>query len=318
MDEPTQAKPCRARRRRLSRRPRGLGRDAGRELAKAQGIELNDEHWLVIRFMRDYYAEHQICADARHAMKQLDSATPGTGASACSSCFPTATWRRPAASPACAGRAPGAPVEHSGRRPVDSRWRLSRLLTAPHRLGFFSAALMLATSALWWALALATRHAGVALPWAVPPPLAHGLVMAMGFMPLFIVGFLFTAGPRWLGLSDVPARSLRNPVLAMLAGWGLALAGFHLHEVLAGLGVALVAGGWSAVVLRFLRLLRSESGGRPVARPRDHRRRGRGRTGVVGRRAVAGRWRRHRPRAWPPRWRCGVAWRPSSPPCRTA
>ena len=27
------------------------------------------------------------------------------------------------------------------------------------------------------------------------------------FMPLFIVGFLFTAGPRWLGLSDVPARA---------------------------------------------------------------------------------------------------------------
>jgi uncharacterized protein involved in response to NO len=145
--------------------------------------------------------------------------------------------------------------------PVDSRWRLSRLLTAPHRLGFFSAALMLAASALWWAAALATRHAGVALPWAVPPALAHGLVMAMGFMPLFIVGFLFTAGPRWLGLSDVPACSLRNPVLALLAGWGLALAGFHLHEGLAGLGVALVAGGWSAVVLRFLRLLRSS----PVA-----------------------------------------------------
>ena len=145
--------------------------------------------------------------------------------------------------------------------PVDSRWRLSRLLTAPHRLGFFSAALMLATSALWWALALSTRHAGLAWPWAVPPPLAHGLVMAMGFMPLFIVGFLFTAGPRWLGLSDVPARSLRYPVLAMLAGWGLALAGFHLHEGLAGLGVALVAGGWSVVVLRFLRLLRSS----PVA-----------------------------------------------------
>ena len=145
--------------------------------------------------------------------------------------------------------------------PVDSRWRLSRLLTAPHRLGFFSAALMLATSALWWALALATRHAGVALPWAVAPPLAHGLVMAMGFMPLFIVGFLFTAGPRWLGLSDVPARSLRDPVLTMLSGWVVALAGFHLHEVLAALGVALVAGGWSAIVLRFVRLLRTS----PVA-----------------------------------------------------
>ena len=147
---------------------------------------------------------------------------------------------------------------HAGRarQPQDTRWRLSRLLTAPHRLGFFSAALMLPTRALWWLLALAARHAGVALPWAVAPPLAHALFMTMGFMPLFIAGFLFTAGPRWLGLPDVPARSLRDPVLAMLSGWLLALAGFHLHAVLAGLGVALVAGGWSLVVLRFGRLLR--------------------------------------------------------------
>ena len=49
------------------------------ELAKVQGIELTDEHWLVIRFMRDYYAEHQICADARHAMKQLEALHPGQG-----------------------------------------------------------------------------------------------------------------------------------------------------------------------------------------------------------------------------------------------
>ena len=49
------------------------------QLAQAQGIELQDDHWLVIRFMREYYAEHQICADARHAMKQLDQRYPGRG-----------------------------------------------------------------------------------------------------------------------------------------------------------------------------------------------------------------------------------------------
>jgi len=49
------------------------------QLAQAQGIELQDDHWLVIRFMRDYYAEHQICADARHAMKQLEQRYPGHG-----------------------------------------------------------------------------------------------------------------------------------------------------------------------------------------------------------------------------------------------
>jgi uncharacterized protein involved in response to NO len=141
--------------------------------------------------------------------------------------------------------------------PADTRWRPARLLTAPHRLGFFSAALVLAGSALWWALVLAARQAGVELPWAVPAPLAHGLLMAMGAMPLFIVGFLFTAGPRWLGLPDVPTRRLSAPVAAMLAGWALAVAGFHLQAVLAAAGVALVAGGWSLIVLRFVGLLRA-------------------------------------------------------------
>ena len=154
-----------------------------------------------------------------------------------------------------AAPAPRAPAE-SAIAPVDSRWRLARLLTAPHRLGFFSAALMLATGGLWWALVLGTRQAGVALPWAVPPPLAHALFMAMGFMPLFIVGFLFTAGPRWLGLPDVDARSLRWPVSSMLGGWAVALPGFHVHAGLAALGVALVAIGWSAIVWRFAGLLR--------------------------------------------------------------
>ena len=41
------------------------------ELAKRADITLEDEHWDVIRFMRSYYAEHQIAADARHVIKHL-------------------------------------------------------------------------------------------------------------------------------------------------------------------------------------------------------------------------------------------------------
>lgn len=149
------------------------------------------------------------------------------------------------------------PDEMRERRRRDTRWRLDRLLTAPHRLGFFSAALVAAASALWWTLALTTRHTGIALPWAVPPPVAHGLLMSMGFMPLFIVGFLFTAGPRWLSLPEVPVHRLLAPVLALLAGWALALAGFHAHAALAALGLAVVAAGWTAVVWQFLQLLRA-------------------------------------------------------------
>ncbi len=152
------------------------------------------------------------------------------------------------------------PVPATAARPapaVGTRWRLARLSTAPHRLGFFSAAVLLAASGLWWALALAARYAGLDLPWAVPALVAHALVMSLSFMPLFIVGFLFTAGPKWLGLPDVPGSSLVRPVLALTGGWLLALPGFHLWAPLAGLGMAVAAGGWAALMRRLVRLLRA-------------------------------------------------------------
>lgn len=133
---------------------------------------------------------------------------------------------------------------------------MARLFTAPHRLAFFAATAMLAASASWWLVALAARGAGVALPWAVPPPVAHGLVMSLGFMPLFIAGFLFTAGPRWLALPVPTSQPLRGPVAAMLGGWLAALAGFHFDAAWAGAGLAAVAAGWGLVAWRFRSLLR--------------------------------------------------------------
>lgn len=139
----------------------------------------------------------------------------------------------------------------------DSRWRGARLLSAPHRLGFFAAMAMLGLTALWWVLALGARAAGIALPWAVPPPVAHGLLFAFAFMPLFIVGFLFTAGPRWLGVSQLPCRRLLPPVLAMATGWAIALTGFQLAAPAAAGGLALVASGWLAIQRLWWQLLRA-------------------------------------------------------------
>ncbi len=34
-------------------------------LARQEGLELTDEHWQVIRFLRDYFAEHQVQAQVR-------------------------------------------------------------------------------------------------------------------------------------------------------------------------------------------------------------------------------------------------------------
>jgi TusE/DsrC/DsvC family sulfur relay protein len=39
--------------------------------AEQEGIQLTDDHWEAIRFMRDYYAEHQVAPDVRHVMKHL-------------------------------------------------------------------------------------------------------------------------------------------------------------------------------------------------------------------------------------------------------
>jgi tRNA 2-thiouridine synthesizing protein E len=40
-------------------------------LARQEHIVLTDEHWAVIRFVREYYEQHQIAPDARHVMKHL-------------------------------------------------------------------------------------------------------------------------------------------------------------------------------------------------------------------------------------------------------
>lgn len=41
------------------------------QLAHAEDVWLTDAHWDVIRFMREYYEEHQVAPDARHVIKHL-------------------------------------------------------------------------------------------------------------------------------------------------------------------------------------------------------------------------------------------------------
>jgi tRNA 2-thiouridine synthesizing protein E len=40
-------------------------------VAQGEGIALTDEHWSVIRFMREWLNEHGVAPDARHVMKFL-------------------------------------------------------------------------------------------------------------------------------------------------------------------------------------------------------------------------------------------------------
>ena len=58
--------------------PADWNEQVARELARQERIVLSEEHWAVIRFMREYYEQHHIAPDARHVMKHL-AAFKGAG-----------------------------------------------------------------------------------------------------------------------------------------------------------------------------------------------------------------------------------------------
>ena len=139
-------------------------------------------------------------------------------------------------------------------------WRWRHLLLAPHRLGFFLAVLVLAASALWWAAVQGQRAAGgAALPFALAPTVVHGTVMVFGFIPLFFGGFLFTAGPRWLGLPGPAAADVAPPLLAQAAGWLLWLAGGAFAPWVAIAGLLCAAAGLGGMGLVFASLVRASA-----------------------------------------------------------
>jgi len=113
------------------------------------------------------------------------------------------------------------------RREVPAEpWRFVRLLDAPHRLGFFTGAVMLSASAPWWLVAIASRLTpGWNISWAVAPAHSHALPTAA----------------TWL------------------AGWGIFLTGAHADATLGVLGLAVVASGWSLFAWRLARMLRAST-----------------------------------------------------------
>jgi len=79
--------------------------------------------------------------------------------------------------------------------------------------------------------------------------------MTFGFMPLLFSGFLFTAGPKWLGMRPVPVSRLVVAVGLQAAGWMLWVAGGHLGLGLAVAGVVLAWVGLAWIQWLFWRLL---------------------------------------------------------------
>ncbi|NMM10507.1 MAG: NnrS family protein [Polaromonas sp.] len=143
------------------------------------------------------------------------------------------------------------------RANLDRRWRVRFLLLAPHRLGFFLALVVLVTSGAWWALVQFDRVSGeLALPYALSPSLVHAAVMTFGFIPLFFSGFLFTAGPKWLGVPSLQARQLVMPLLLQASGWLLWVVGSHLYLSLALAALFMGEIGLTWITVLFWRLIR--------------------------------------------------------------
>ncbi|MDE2427231.1 MAG: NnrS family protein [Burkholderiales bacterium] len=125
---------------------------------------------------------------------------------------------------------------------------MKRLALAPHRLYFFLGALALFILFAWWWSHLQGSYSA-----AIP---LHALLMPLGIFPLFILGFTFTAGPRWLGVDaqnqdfllhgGTYFSGLMLVVLASEIGWlPLRTSGF-----------ALMLSAWAAVSWRWMTLVR--------------------------------------------------------------
>jgi len=148
-----------------------------------------------------------------------------------------------------------------GERPAIRPARL--LLAVPHRFFFLTGVIQIAVIALWWAWVLVARAWPIvpAPAAAVPETSLHALVMLCGFAPFFMFGFLFTAGPRWLGVEPPPPSAWRPPgVLAALAALALVpleVAGMANGELALRLAAGAYAAGWLGLASLFFRLIRA-------------------------------------------------------------
>ncbi len=125
------------------------------------------------------------------------------------------------------------------------------LLAAPHRLLFLAGSASLCLTATWWLVQLTSQHfGGPRLPQGdLPAALLHGPIMLYLVFPPFMMGFLLTVFPRWMGQSDLAPRQFGPVAKFQAVGALVAHAGLWSGTdqlLLAGLGI--VAAGWALAI----------------------------------------------------------------------
>ncbi|MFM5954667.1 MAG: NnrS family protein [Novosphingobium sp.] len=129
--------------------------------------------------------------------------------------------------------------------------RLAILFAAPHRLLFLVGSVNLGLIAAWWLAQLTSLHlGGPQLPQGdLPSALLHAPVMLFLVFPPFVMGFLLTVFPRWMGQPDLGARAFGPVAVLQAAGALTAHAGLWSGRaplVLAGFGLVAVA--WAVAI----------------------------------------------------------------------
>lgn len=123
-----------------------------------------------------------------------------------------------------------------------------RLLgAAPHRLPFLTGVFNLLMLPLWWLARLTDAHwfpLGLPQGGALHATL-HGPVTVYALFMPFILGFLATVFPRWMGLDDLPSRRFLPAAIPMMLGSLLLAAALWSDQLaLLNAALALMLAGW--------------------------------------------------------------------------
>ena len=51
--------------------PSDWSRELAKQLATEEGLELSEDYWQILEFMREYWLEHRIAPDVRHVIEYL-------------------------------------------------------------------------------------------------------------------------------------------------------------------------------------------------------------------------------------------------------
>ena len=129
-------------------------------------------------------------------------------------------------------------------------------MAAPHRLFFFLGIVHLVFASAWWSYVVTARAFGWPRPVESVPLFVHAAAMIYGFLPFFMFGFLFTAGPLWLKVEPLSARVLAPAAWFASAGLLGVVIGSWFSAEASGASALLFAAAWGVLLTRFFRLIR--------------------------------------------------------------